>query len=421
MPRRYQTLDEVFADDSEGLLKVAAASSAPTNKDRLIAGFEAINAFVDANGREPSEQGERHEKSLARRLNGLRARDAVTVEKLAAHDQHGLLSANSVSKQADQPDQPAVSALPAEDELPPQSLEDIFDKDDDLLSAGDSSLFEERHIKFRDTRNLPDTIAQRSPCEDFWRFESLFKEAREDIANGRASTERFRKSSYVEEGDFFILDGVLALVDHIGMTDQGSHNGQHNPRIRVIFDNATETNMLLLSFTRALYKDANGRRVQLDRDRALDKMAGLSHHDRRAGTIYILRSRTQRPELVAYPDLYKIGYTEESLEKRLSGAERSKTYLEAPVDVMATYECYNANPHAIERLVHAMLASHKLNVTLHSADGRKYRPREWFCVPLATAQAVVERIADGTLSRYRIDAVTGQLVEKTRKYHEPEG
>jgi len=414
MPKRYQTLDEVFADDSEGLLDVAPVP--PTPKDRLIAGFEAINAFVDTYGREPTEKGEQVEKALARRLSSLRDRDSATLDRLAAYDRHGLLAGKSPNSPGDQTDSASTRDESPEDAPPPQSLEDIFNDDDGLLSGGEASLFEERHVTFRDTRNLPDEIAQRSTCEDFWRFESLFQEAREDLASGKANTERFRQSSFVEEGDFFILDGILALVDHIEMEDQGSQNGQHNPRTRVIFDNGTESNPLLLSFTRALYKDANGRRVLLDPDRALDKMAGVSHHDRRVGTIYILRSRTDRPELANIPDLYKIGYTEESLEKRLAGAERSKTYLEAPVDVMATYECYNANPHAIERLVHAMLAPHRLNVTLHSADGRKYRPREWFCVPLATAQGVVERIADGTLSQYRVDGTTGQLVPKTREY-----
>ena len=418
MPRRFHTLDEVFADDSEGLLDVAPAASAPTGSDRLLAGFEAINVFVDTHGREPTEQGAQDEKALARRLSSLRDRGAAALERLGSHDRHGLLTAQPSNPPGDEANPSAIPGESPEDAPPPQSLEDIFNDDNGLLSGGDSSLFEERHVTFRDTRNLPDQIAQRSTCEDFWRFESLFQEAHEELASGKASTERFRKSSFVEEGDFFILDGILALVDHIEMEDQGSHSGQHNPRTRIIFDNGTESNLLLLSFARALYKDSNGRRVLLDPDRALDKMAGVSHHDRRAGTIYILRSRTERPELANIPDLYKIGYTEESLEKRLSGAERSKTYLEAPVDIMATYECYNANPHAIERLVHAMLAPHRLNVTLHSADGRKYRPREWFCVPLATAQGVVERIADGTLSQYRVDAVTGRLVSKARTYPE---
>ena len=115
-------------------------------------------------------------------------------------------------------------------------------------------------------------------------------------------------------------------------------------------------------------------------------------------------------------DLYKIGYTEESLEKRIVGAQRSSTYLEARVTVEATYDCYGVNPRAVERLVHAMLSSQKLNVTLTDSQGRRYRPREWFCVDLETAKGVVERIADGTISNYRIDGVSGRLVAKSRRY-----
>jgi hypothetical protein len=208
----------------------------------------------------------------------------------------------------------------------------------------------------------------------------------------------------------------MCLVDKIGEKNEGVGHSRHNPRIRVVFDNETESNLLLHSFARALYKDPNGRRILMDPDRVFEKMQGLSHHDRRKGVLYILSSRSDNPELAAMRDLYKIGYTEESLEKRIAGAQRSSTYLEAPVKVEATYDCYGVNPRAVERLVHAMLSSQKLNVTLTNHQGRRYRPREWFCVDLETAKGVVERIADGTISNYRIDGVSGRLVAKGRSY-----
>jgi len=285
-----------------------------------------------------------------------------------------------------------------------------------LLDSESQELFAERHVQFGAKKNTPDEIAQRTPCRDFDRFEGLFSGAKSEVREGHSETVRFAKGAQIQEGDFFILDGVMCLVDKIGEKNEGVGHARHNPRIRVVFDNETESNLLLHSFARALYKDPNGRRILMDPDRVFDNGQGLSHHDRRKGVLYILSSKSANPELAAMRDLYKIGYTEEELEKRIAGAQRSSTYLEAPVTVEATYDCFGVSPRAVERLVHAMLSSQKLNVTLTDHQGRRYRPREWFCVDLETAKAVVERIADGTISNYRIDGVSGRLVAKSRRY-----
>lgn len=412
MPREFFSLDDILQDDDEGLLPTRARSRGPSQSHLAVRGFEEISAFVDAHERPPAPDGPGREAQLARRLTAI-LRSPERVAMLAPYDRHGLLEGSAASVSDSGPgNEPCHD--PSENVT---SLDDIFSDDDGLLDGGCDDIFEARHIRFDARKNLPDEIAQRKPCEEFWRFESLFRELREEIESGTSKTERFKRESYVEEGDFFILDGILSLVDWIGEKDEGAGD-RHNPRIRVIFDNGTESNMLLLSFTRALYKDRNGRRVLRDRDRALDKLRGVTHHDERKGTIYILRSLSTNPELAGVGDLYKIGYTEEALSKRIAGAERSSTYLEAPVQVVATYEVYNANPRAIERLIHAMLAPQRLHVTLRDADGRRYRPREWFCVPLETAKGVVERIADGTIKEYRIDTTSGKLVKKTRQYQQ---
>ena len=403
-PRAYRNLDEVFADD-DGLLETAPANTAPTRERRLIEAFEAVNAFVDKQDRIPSSDGPGDEKGLTRRLAGLRARSGSERASLLAHDRHGLLTAEAT---------PSASSDPADDVT---SLDDIFADDDGLLDTASPELYEERHVTFgaASTRETPDEIAQREPCEDFWRFETLFRDIQEEIDDGQSQTERFQENAQIDVGDFFILDGVICVVDGIAAPDE-SKSGRYNPRLRVVFNNATESALLLRSLERALRKDPHGRRIFLDPDRALERMQGITHHDHRRGVIYILRSLRDDTALASVGDLFKIGYTEESVEQRIARAKKSPTYLEAPVELVATYNCYNANPYTIERLIHAILQPLQLNVMLWDRDGKRYRPREWFAVPLSTAKAVVERIADGTIAHYRLDTVSGKLVEKGRKY-----
>jgi hypothetical protein len=57
------------------------------------------------------------------------------------------------------------------------------------------------------------------------------------------------------------------------------------------------------------------------------------------GTIYVLRSKSDHPFVAEHRDVvHKIGVTSGSVETRISGAEKSSTYLLAGVDVVATYE-----------------------------------------------------------------------------------
>lgn len=69
-----------------------------------------------------------------------------------------------------------------------------------------------------------------------------------------------------------------------------------------------------------------------------------------------------------------------------------------------------------QRLIHAALQPLELNPTPRDQDGKSYRPREWFALPLSTAKDVVERIPYGAIAQYRLRTVSGQLVEKGRKY-----
>ncbi|MGP9579071.1 GIY-YIG nuclease family protein [Halomonas sp. AOP42-E1-40] len=436
-PPKRRTLDDIFAEPDElGLLKVVPPrSSAPSADQRLVATLQGIETFVNEQGREPQvDASDLTEATLAVQLFALRS-DPAKIEGLADWDTLGLLKGSvsdsdegndahddllvTTERAGEEGSSPApkpTSSSPEKATLSPDSvtsLDDIWESDPlGLLSGGDESvesIFDLTHVPETTSRDMPDDIAQRTPCDDFYRFESLFDELRDELRKGDAEAVPFEKESQIDKGDAFIVYGMTCLVDEVG-EDEGEQ-GRYNPRLRVVFDNGTESNLLLRSLARALYKDELGRRI-LRRDSTFDAMQGITHHDKRTGLIYILRSQSQDPALRGIRNLYKIGYTEKEVEQRIVGAERQQTYLEAPVQIVTTFECYNLDPRRFERLVHAMLHHQRVNVLLHSRDGGTYRPREWFDVELDTAREVVRRIVDGTIAQYRMDNTVGRLMKK---------
>lgn len=228
----------------------------------------------------------------------------------------------------------------------------------------------------------------------------------------KLETTRFKNETQIAVGDFFILRGLLCLVDKV--LDEGTTaiRNKENPRLRVIFENGIETNILKLSLARALYKDPHGQRIIADAETVANNMVGIPHHDKATGCIYILASETKAPALASLKlqgRLVKIGYSSQSVQERIKNAENDPTYLEAPVRVLATLDCYNLNPQKVEHLIHAFRAKQRVNMTLISSKGLPYKRTEWFAVDLETAIAVAEHIVKGDIIQYRMDNTTGKI------------
>ena len=181
-------------------------------------------------------------------------------------------------------------------------------------------------------------------------------------------------------------------------------------RLRVIYDNGTESDILLRSFQRGLYKDEAGRRVTDPSAGPLfDAVPGDG--DAESGTIYVLRSRSDHPTIVANRDLiHKIGVTGGKVETRISNAALDATYLLAEVDIVATYELFNINRTKLENLIHRFFAPARLKLEIQDRFGIPVQPREWFLVPLSVVDEVVERIKDGSIVEKRYDPATVTLV-----------
>lgn len=416
-----RSLDDIFnGPDEFGMLEVQAKRSgggAPPE----VAKFEEINAFVDQHAHAPNSDGELSEKLLARRLNGYLTNQTLHAA-LKPYDRHNLLP-DIPGSTLEQPDADAdvVEAQSVESVEKPvtdtaaenvTSLDDIFASEAfSDIDLGDSELFEPVHVSFTSDREAPDEVAQRRRCEDFYAFESIFKDLHRGLESGDVQTARFQQASQVQPGDAFILEGVLCLIDEVGEYREDGE-GRYDPRLRVIFENGTESNHLLRSLAKRLYTDETGRRVIRDADSVVDAFNNVTHKDKRAGQIYFVTTRSDNADLKAIPNLVKIGYTELTVEERTKNAERDTAFLEAPVKILASMECYNLNPNKFETLIHGFLHAQRLKMTLVGKDGKAYHPKEWFSVPLDTAREVVKRIIDGSIVRYRMDNTTGRLVKK---------
>ena len=138
----------------------------------------------------------------------------------------------------------------------------------DLEGIGEvsSDLTNLRHVRSRAEIEAAEEIANRKPCADFEKFRPLFKEVQADLKNGIRAAFPFNKDigentdARIRVGDFYILGGQFAYVAEMGELHRTAV-GAPQARLRVIFGNGTESNLLLRSLQAALYKDEAGRRI----------------------------------------------------------------------------------------------------------------------------------------------------------------
>ncbi len=378
----------------------------PTAREaRLIAGFEEILHFHARHGRAPRHdaEGDIFERLQAVRLDRLRAQ-ADCQALLAPLDVAGLLL-----------DTLAGDIFPAAEGQAP---------DDACLLAELGAGWEEadadadditvlKNVRPPGAARVPDDIAARRPCADFARFRPLFEGLHADLRAGRRTARRFGRDTAIEAGETFVLGGQLAHVASVG-AEFRPPDGKPDARLRVIFDNGTESDLLRRSLQRALYRDEGGRR--LSQPEAGPLFAPLSDSeagggDVESGTIYVLRSASDHPVIAAHRELiHKIGVTGGTVEARIAGATRQPTYLLAEVEVVATYELFNINRTRLEKLLHRFFAGARLNLSIDDRFGNPVQPREWFLVPLPIIDQVVALIRTQTLAHHRYDPATASLM-----------
>ena len=286
--------------------------------------------------------------------------------------------------------------------------------DEELLAelegaAGPSDITELRHVRSRAEIRAAEEIANRERCEDFDRFQPLFQQAESELKSGVRQTRPFGRDASVTTGNFFILGGQLVYVAEMGDVFR-TPNGEPDARLRVIYSNGTESNLLLRSLQRALYKDQAGRR-------STDPNAGplfsetWEEDDIASGTIYVLRSLSSHPFVAEHRELiHKIGVTGGKVESRIANAAHDATYLLAEVEVVASYKLAGVNRTKLEGIFHRIFAPAQLDLTIQDRFGHPVRPRDWFLVPLHVIDEAVRRILDGSISDVVYDPKTARLV-----------
>lgn len=391
-----------FTDDDDALLtelgvevEVKKNVSRTPREERIIAGFEEIQRFVDEHGRAPKhdEDGDIFERLYAVRLDRIRELQECR-ELVEPLDHQGLLSG-----------------------LPSLPVPDATELDDDALLAelgidvAAPSIAELKHVRSTAEKKAAEEIAHRDRCEDFSEFKPLFEQVQKELNSGLRETRPFEMKAEIEKGRFFIVSGQKAYIAEKGETITTEH-GRTDARLRVIFDNGTESNMLMRSLQRALNKDEAGRRITdpsagpLFSDQTMDG-------DEASGTIYVLRSKSDHPLVTANRDLvHKIGVTNMNVEKRIAGAHLQPTFLMANVEVVATYELYNINRTKLENLIHRIFDPARLEIEIMDRFGRPITPREWFLVPLFAINDAVEKIKDGTIANFTYDPAQAKFVAR---------
>ena len=365
-------------------------------EERIIAGFEEIQRFVKEHGCSPQhgEGRDIFERLYAVRLDRIselqECRDLV-----APMDHQGLLSGQ-----------------------PNALMTDAAEFDDDALLAElgieveAHAITELKHVRSTAEKKAAEDIANRDRCEDFATFRPLFEQVQKELKSGLRETRPFEMKAEIEKGRFFIVGGQKAYVAEKGevtINDQG----RTDARLRVIFDNGTESNMLMRSLQRAMNKDDAGRRITdpsagpLFSDQTMDG-------DEASGTIYVLRSKSDHPLVVANRDLvHKIGVTNMSVEKRIAGAPLQTTYLMAAVEIVATYELYNINRTKLENLIHRIFEPARLEIEIMDRFGRPVTPKEWFLVPIFAINDAVEKIKDGTIADFFYDPAQAKFIRRS--------
>lgn len=378
------SLDEILNDDPLDLLGELKQKSKPLGEDdRLAVSFEEINGFVEQNGREPQKSTNIGERSLFSRLQAIRG-NPEKIEALKPYDRFNLLQ-----------------------EIKIESIDDILENDAfGLLGDDPGGIFSLKHVPSQ--RGETDFVAQRKPCKDFSNYEQLFKECQEDLRQGKRKLVKFNEK-YFEEGNFFILKGVLAYLEKIEKPRKDKFN-KLDGRTKIIFENGTESNMLLRSFGKGLYED--GYFVSEHEERVLDKMLPINPDDQKSGYIYILESLSQDDRIMTMKNLYKIGYATTEVRERIKNAINEPTYLMAPVKIVAVYEAYNMNTQKLEQLLHRFFRNSCLNIDIFAADGQRYSPREWFIAPLDIIESAIGLMQTGEIVNYRYNADSEQILPK---------
>ena len=387
-----RTLDDVFNDDPLGLLEVSVTKSKRLSHYAIYyETFEELKSFIENNGSEPDiEASNIHEAKLAARLSKLRSTPEA-LEALAPFDTEGLLGNEPLGEK--------------KTEL---TIDDVLSSD---LLADDNDIFNLKHVTVgTKSQTASADMATRKKCMDFDSFKPLFVRIQKELDEGTLETTGINGIAEIQKGHAFILSGLIAYVAEMGEKHE-RRKGHHNARMRVVYSNGMESNLLLRSFGAALYKDKSARAIVpkdsgplfVEEDSPLYK----------TGIVYVLRSKSEEPSIAKHRDyLHKIGVTTSDVKKRVSNAAKDATYLLADVEVVAEFTLYNMNLQATEKLLHTFFREAQADIQIPDRFGNMVKPKEWFFLPLDIIKEAIKLLRENAINNCRYDPQIIGIVDR---------
>ena len=185
------------------------------------------------------------------------------------------------------------------------------------------------HVRSAAAKRAAEEIANRQKCEDFDHFKPLFERVQNELGAGRRQTRRFERKSDIVPGRFYIRGGQKA---HVAAMEEPFTNdqGKVDARLRVIFDNGTESNLLMRSLQSALQQDPAGRRI-------IEASAGplfADHNeegDEASGIVYVLQSKSDHRGIAVHRDV--------AAQDRVSGRDVAQRIANARLDQLPHGGC----------------------------------------------------------------------------------
>ena len=387
-----RTLDDVFNDDPLGLLEVSVTKSKRLSHYAIYyETFEELKSFIENNGSEPDiEASNIHEAKLAARLSKLRSTPEA-LEALAPFDTEGLLGNEPLGEK--------------KTEL---TIDDVLSSD---LLADDDDIFNLKHVTVgTKSQTASADMATRKKCMDFDSFKPLFVRIQKELDEGTLETTGINGIAEIQKGQAFILSGLIAYVAEMGEKHE-RRKGHHNARMRVVYSNGMESNLLLRSFGAALYKDKSARAIVpkdsgplfVEEDSPLYK----------TGIVYVLRSKSEEPSIAKHREyLHKIGVTTSDVKKRVANAAKDATYLLADVEVVAEFTLYNMNLQATEKLLHTFFREAQADIQIPDRFGNMVKPKEWFFLPLDIIKEAIKLLRENAINNCRYDPQIIGIVDR---------
>ena len=364
---------------------------------RLIAGFEDILKFAEENGRPPQHGEERDifERLYAVRLDQLR-KNSQALSLLEDMDTLNLLSRADVDEAIEHDDDSLLSELGI-----------------NSAPSDETDITKIKHVAPMAHRQAAEEIANREVCRDFDMFAPIFDRVRSELNSGVLESRDGIKREDIKAGGVFILHGQMAYIAEKGKEFQAPNKVDWDSRLRVIYDNGTESGLLLRSLLRSRLEDKTARTISSNNAGPL--FSDTANEDSETGTIYVLRSKSELPEILPIRDaILKIGVTGGVVKTRISNASKEATYLLGDVEIIDEYTLYNVSRKKLENLIHQIFSEAQLQITIQDRFGNPFTPREWFLLPPNAVAEAVELIKSGDITKFKYDRETAKFVSLNR-------